>query len=140
MSEYTEDYLLSKISELVQNYGESSGTMSDEAVGEMRGVLSTASYLLVEAALEPAYKDLVANELALDRIEAELYKEHFAERSASKAQSVADTLARKDTRSDERYLTAAEKAASAKTRVQLLNRLLDQANHVLNSMSRRSRY
>lgn len=140
MTAYTEEYLLEKISELVKQYGETSATLTDEEIGEMRSVLSTATYLLVEAALEPAYRALVADEIALDRIESELYREHFDIRVKAKAQSVADTFARKDTKTDQRYLDAAEAAGLAKTRVQLLNRLLDQANHVLNSMSRRSRF
>lgn len=140
MKDYSEEYLLETISDLIKAYGESSGKMTDDEIGEMRGVLSTASYLLVETALEPAYKELVSGELEADKVEAEVYREHFENRVKTKAQSVADSFARKDTKSDQRYIDAARIAGMAKTRVQLLNRLLDQANHVLNSMSRRSRY
>lgn len=140
MKAHSAEEILDKIRLIITTYNDEREHISDDRMGDLRAMLAVGTYLMVETILQPAYTDVTITEIALEKAEGKSFKSHFeALVQEKKSVSVATDLARKAMKLDEEYLAAMEAYSNAKQYAFLLNKLLDQANQVLNSMSRKTR-
>lgn len=141
MKQYTPEEILEKVRDIIMYFNAKRETISDEEMGDLRTKLATGTYIMVEEMLQPSYKEFIAKEVELERVEGRIFKQLKEEFLAKKC-SVTSAMeqARKELKSNEEYLTALREAGDAKQYSYLLNKLLDQANQILNSMSRKTRY
>lgn len=140
IGKYTPEQLLDKVREVIETYNISRLELSDAELADLRAHLAIGTYLLVETNIQPAYTDMTIAAIAAERAEGTVFRKYYnALIAEGKSPSLAETLARKDMKTDEEYLEAVKQADMAKQYAYLLNKLLDQANQVLNSMSRKSR-
>lgn len=132
--------LLEKIERIIVTYNEKRTTISDASLENLRAYLSVGTYLLVSYGLQPAYSDVTLTEIQFERAEGQVFMEYFEKYKKEFSSSVAMDMARKSVKQDSRYLEAYERYSTAKQYSFLLNKLLEQANQVLNSMSKRTRF
>ena len=133
------DEILDRIRNIIITYNRQRSQITDAALEGYRATLSTGTYIMVETILQPAYDDMIVTEIEMERTEGTVYMEYFNEFRKGTGASAADILARKSSKMDERYLQAMERHGKAKQYAFLLNRLLDQANQVLNSMAKKAK-
>lgn len=131
--------ILDRIRDIIITYNRKRSQITDAALEDYRAKLSVGTYIMVETVIQPAYDDMILTEIEQERTEGTVYMEYFEEFRKTRGDSAADTLARKSSKMDERYLQAMEKHGKAKQYAYLLNRLLDQANQVLNSMAKKAK-
>lgn len=83
---------------------------------------------------------MVAEQAMFERVEAEVFKKTFDTLVAEgKSPSLASDLARKIYKADPEYIDAVTSYNMAKNVIYLSDKLLAQANQVLNSMGKRNR-
>ena len=131
--------LLDGIRNIIIEYNDARGRITDDGIKDMRAELSSATYALAEAGLQAAYSDMISTEIALERADGTVFMEYYNEYRKTKSESASESLARKTMKTDERYLSALEAHGRAKQYAYLLGRVLDQANHVMNSMAKKTK-
>jgi hypothetical protein len=137
---YTPEEVLEQVQKLIIHYNNRRDKITDSELEETRAYLAVGTYLLVETNLQPAYADLTLSEVKMEKTEGTVFLQHFHAYEKTYSASVSMDLARKATKADPTYLEALEDHSKSKQCVYLLNKILDQANQVLNSMSKKSRF
>ena len=140
LKKYDPDKILERMTEVIIEFSRNKENYDDDKIADMRSSLSTGTYIFVETNLGPAHEDLIAATIAFEKAEAEAYNSSFNELKAEgKSDSQADSMARKLYKMDENYLEALRTFTTVKNTVYVSDKLLTQANQVLNSMGKRNR-
>jgi hypothetical protein len=138
--EYTPEEVLGRVQKIIVHYNNKRDSITDSELEDLRAYLAVGTYLLIETNLQPAYADSTLAEMQMERMEGMLFDEYYNEYIKTVSPSIAMDRARKATKCDERYLQALKDHNTTRQSVFLLNKILDQANQVLNSMSKKSRH
>ena len=140
LKNYDPDKILERITEVIIEFSRNKEHFDDDKIADMRASLSTGTYIFVETNLGPAHEDLIEATVAFEKAEAKAYNDAFNELKAEgKSDSLADSMARKLYKMDEEYIEALKLFTTVKNTVYMSDKLLTQANQVLNSMGKRNR-
>jgi hypothetical protein len=135
----TSEELQERIDRTVTIYNHQRSTLSDDEVARLRAYLSCDMYSFVAKVYKPALDDEAICEIELERIESLCYMEYFEKLRADKmSASAAETVARKMTKMDERYLSAFHNMKQSKNISILTNHIMKAGTNVLHSMSYKS--
>jgi len=120
---------LERLSKLVKDYHKSYHNWSQEEIADFRSKISFVLFYLTEEDFLTYLEAHTEASTNLEKIKAEVYWEYYEDNGAT----AANTLYKKD----ETYLEAYKKEKSTKDDLKLINRIYDQANHILHSISSR---
>ncbi len=140
LSKYDPDKILERITEIIVDYSKHKDQYDDDTIAELRANLSTGTYIFVETNLAPAYDDMVMATCDYERKDAECFARCFEEQKAKgNSPSLSSDLARKMYKMDLEYIEAFKTYTTTKNIIYISDKLLTQANQVLNSMGKRNR-
>ena len=140
LKNYDPDKILERMTEVIIEFSKNKKNYDDDDIADMRASLSTGTYIFVETNLAPAHEDPIEATILFEKAEAESYNNAFNElKTEGKSDSLADSMARKLYKMDEKYLEALKNFTTVKNTVYMSDKLLTQANQVLNSMGKRNR-
>lgn len=140
LKKYDPDQILERMTSVIIEFSRNKKNYDDDEIADMRASLSTGTYIFVETNLAPSHEDLIATTTEFEKAEAVAYLAAFNELKAEgKSDSLADSMARKLYKMDEDYLLRLKEFTTAKNTVYMSDKLLTQANQVLNSMGKRNR-
>lgn len=135
----TAEQLQERIDRAVILYNHQRSALSDDEVAKLRAYLSCDMYSFVAKIYKPALDDDALCEIEFDKVESMCYMEYFEKLRADKmSASAAETVARKLTKIDERYLKAFHNMKQAKNICVLTNHIMKAGTNVLHSMSYKS--
>jgi len=140
LKNYDPDKILERMTEVIIQFSRNKEKYDDDEIANMRASLSTGTYIFVETNLGPAHEDLISATIAFEKAEAKAYNDSFNElKTKGKSDSLADSMARKLYKMDEEYIEALRVFTTVKNTVYMSDKLLTQANQVLNAMGKRNR-
>lgn len=140
LKKYDPDKILERMTQIIIEYSKHKEKYDDDTIADLRANLSTGSYIFVETNLAPAYEDMVEATCEYEKKDAECFKRVFDElKSQGNSPSLSGDLARKVYKMDPEYIEAFKIYTVTKNTIYLSDKLLTQANQVLNSMGKRNR-
>ena len=135
----TPEELQERIDRTIIIYNHQRSTLSDDEVARLRAYLSCDMYSFVAKIYKPALDDEAICEIELEKVESACYLEYFEKLRLDKmSASAAETVARKLTKTDERYLKAFHDMKQSKNISILTNNIMKAGTNVLHSMSYKS--